>query len=73
MQALTSSPLQEKCKLQIGGKLTRGLGAGGNPGIGLVRGWVLRSLHTKGKERTAGFSWKTAVGMHARALRYSSD
>eukprot|EP00882_Tetradesmus_deserticola_P033832 GHRQ01038682.1.p1 GENE.GHRQ01038682.1~~GHRQ01038682.1.p1 ORF type:complete len:265 (+),score=66.38 GHRQ01038682.1:377-1171(+) len=34
-QALTSSPLQEQSKLQIGGKLTRGLGAGGNPGVGL--------------------------------------
>lgn len=34
-QALTSSPLPEKSKLQIGGKLTRGLGAGGNPGVGL--------------------------------------
>lgn len=37
MQALASSPLPEPCRLQIGGKLTRGLGAGGNPGIGLVR------------------------------------
>eukprot|EP00775_Hariotina_reticulata_P009582 gene9582-9745_t len=34
-QALTSSPLKDSCKLQIGGKLTRGLGAGGNPSIGL--------------------------------------
>eukprot|EP00878_Enallax_costatus_P000848 GHUV01000974.1.p1 GENE.GHUV01000974.1~~GHUV01000974.1.p1 ORF type:complete len:491 (+),score=132.08 GHUV01000974.1:225-1697(+) len=34
-QALSSSPLPTDSKLQIGGKLTRGLGAGGNPGIGL--------------------------------------
>eukprot|EP00879_Flechtneria_rotunda_P029107 GHRR01031375.1.p1 GENE.GHRR01031375.1~~GHRR01031375.1.p1 ORF type:complete len:250 (+),score=78.32 GHRR01031375.1:131-880(+) len=34
-QALTSSPLSDKAKLQLGSKLTRGLGAGGNPNIGL--------------------------------------
>jgi len=33
-QALASSPLDERFRLQIGGKLTRGLGAGGNPDIG---------------------------------------
>lgn len=35
-QALAASPLEEGRRLQIGGKLTRGLGAGGNPDIGLV-------------------------------------
>ncbi|GAB4813633.1 hypothetical protein N2152v2_000679 [Parachlorella kessleri] len=33
-QALASSPLAAQRKLQIGEKLTRGLGAGGNPAIG---------------------------------------
>ncbi|PNW87649.1 hypothetical protein CHLRE_02g142186v5 [Chlamydomonas reinhardtii] len=33
-QALATSPVNGKCKVQIGGKLTRGLGAGGNPEIG---------------------------------------
>ena len=36
-QALEYSPASPGCKLQIGSKLTRGLGAGGNPDIGLVR------------------------------------
>lgn len=35
-QALAASPLEPSRRLQIGGKLTRGLGAGGNPEIGLV-------------------------------------
>lgn len=35
-QALVASPIPEENKLQIGAKLTRGLGAGGNPEIGLV-------------------------------------
>jgi len=34
VQALASSPLAAQRKLQIGEKLTRGLGAGGNPAIG---------------------------------------
>ena len=33
-QALLSSPVQTGGKLQIGGSLTRGLGAGGNPMVG---------------------------------------
>ncbi|KAG2485020.1 hypothetical protein HYH03_016223 [Edaphochlamys debaryana] len=33
-QALATSPVDPNCKVQIGGKLTRGLGAGGNPEIG---------------------------------------
>ncbi|KAK9813054.1 hypothetical protein WJX72_008181 [[Myrmecia] bisecta] len=33
-QALASSPVSARNKLQIGEKLTRGLGAGGNPAIG---------------------------------------
>ncbi|KAG2433943.1 hypothetical protein HYH02_012488 [Chlamydomonas schloesseri] len=33
-QALATSPVNGRCKVQIGGKLTRGLGAGGNPEIG---------------------------------------
>ena len=37
MQALASSPVGSKNKIQIGAKLTRGLGAGGNPQIGSVR------------------------------------
>lgn len=36
-QALIASPLPDENKLQIGLKLTRGLGAGGNPEIGQVR------------------------------------
>ena len=36
-QALNSSPIDEPHKIQIGEQLTRGLGAGGNPQIGLVR------------------------------------
>ena len=39
-QALASSPLDERFRLQIGGKLTRGLGAGGNPDIGSVSGFT---------------------------------
>ena len=35
-QALASSPIRPQMKLQIGEKLTRGLGAGGNPQIGTV-------------------------------------
>eukprot|EP00210_Caulerpa_lentillifera_P002589 g2483.t1 len=34
-QALVTSPVDESNKLQIGAKLTRGLGAGGDPEIGL--------------------------------------
>lgn len=34
-QALVTSPVEEANKLQIGQKLTRGLGAGGNPEIGM--------------------------------------
>eukprot|EP00803_Ostreobium_quekettii_P001563 evm.model.scf_1195.1 EVM.evm.TU.scf_1195.1 scf_1195:3696-4386(-) len=34
-QALVTSPVDDLNKLQIGLKLTRGLGAGGNPEIGL--------------------------------------
>ena len=33
-QALEGSPLPENARIQIGEKLTRGLGAGGNPDIG---------------------------------------
>jgi len=36
-QALDTSPVRPQGKLQIGEKLTRGLGAGGNPAIGQVR------------------------------------
>jgi hypothetical protein len=36
-QALAASPVDANNKIQIGGQLTRGLGAGGNPDIGLVR------------------------------------
>ena len=43
-QALASSPLKSNRKLQIGEKLTRGLGAGGNPAIGQVRAAPLLSL-----------------------------
>lgn len=35
-QALASSPIRPQMRLQIGEKLTRGLGAGGNPQIGTV-------------------------------------
>uniref|UniRef100_A0A7S0WSH6 Plastid division protein FtsZ n=1 Tax=Chlamydomonas leiostraca TaxID=1034604 RepID=A0A7S0WSH6_9CHLO len=34
-QALQTSPVDNRCKVQIGSKLTRGLGAGGNPEIGM--------------------------------------
>lgn len=34
-QALAASPLPTSRRVQIGSKLTRGLGAGGNPGVGL--------------------------------------
>lgn len=37
-QALAASPLPPNRRVQIGSKLTRGLGAGGNPGVGLVSG-----------------------------------
>ena len=37
LQALISSPIDGPHKIQIGQQLTRGLGAGGNPEIGLVR------------------------------------
>ena len=37
LQALVTSPLDDANKLQIGQKLTRGLGAGGNPEIGQVK------------------------------------
>lgn len=36
LQALAASPLPTSRRVQIGSKLTRGLGAGGNPGVGLV-------------------------------------
>lgn len=36
LQALAVSPVDDNNKVQIGGKLTRGLGAGGNPEIGAV-------------------------------------
>ena len=36
LQALQTSPISASHKLQIGEKLTRGLGAGGNPSIGQV-------------------------------------
>lgn len=36
MQALQTSPVDADHKVQIGSKLTRGLGAGGNPEIGTV-------------------------------------
>mmetsp|Transcript_12172 Transcript_12172/g.26171 ORF Transcript_12172/g.26171 Transcript_12172/m.26171 type:complete len:468 (-) Transcript_12172:595-1998(-) len=35
VQALATSPVENAHKLQIGSKLTRGLGAGGNPEIGM--------------------------------------
>eukprot|EP00798_Chlamydomonas_sp_ICE-L_P005265 gene5265-18501_t len=35
IKALESSPVEKGHKIQIGGKLTRGLGAGGNPEIGM--------------------------------------
>ena len=35
MKALEASPVESGHKLQLGGKLTRGLGAGGNPEIGM--------------------------------------
>ncbi len=43
-QALISSPIDGPHKIQIGQQLTRGLGAGGNPEIGLVR--LLCSVRT---------------------------
>jgi len=36
-QALETSPVEASHKVQIGSKLTRGLGAGGDPAIGTVR------------------------------------
>lgn len=41
LQALAASPLPTSRRVQIGSKLTRGLGAGGNPGVGLVRSAAL--------------------------------
>jgi hypothetical protein len=43
LQALAYSPLAPTNRLQIGGKLTRGLGAGGNPNVGYVSAaqWLL--------------------------------
>lgn len=42
LQALQTSPVEAINKVQIGFKLTRGLGAGGNPEIGMVSGrqWI---------------------------------
>jgi hypothetical protein len=49
MQALQYSPVELENRIQIGGVLTRGLGAGGNPEIGLVSGpahlYLLFVLH----------------------------
>ena len=36
-QALATSPVESPNKIQIGLKLTRGLGAGGDPEVGKVR------------------------------------
>ena len=36
-QALATSPVEAPNKIQIGLKLTRGLGAGGDPEVGKVR------------------------------------
>lgn len=41
MQALANSPVPSSNRLQIGTKLTKGLGAGGDPDIGTVSGCVL--------------------------------
>lgn len=60
VQALQTSPVDPRNKVQIGSKLTRGLGAGGNPEIGMVsrsallwcecvhayKGVALLALHT---------------------------
>ena len=35
IQAMAMSPVPPECRLQIGEALTRGLGAGGNPDIGM--------------------------------------
>ena len=35
IQAMAMSPVPPECRLQIGEALTRGLGAGGNPEIGM--------------------------------------
>jgi len=40
LQALQTSPVEADHKVQIGSKLTRGLGAGGDPAIGTVRAVV---------------------------------
>ena len=42
LQALATSPVNNQNKIQIGAKLTRGLGAGGNPKIGNVSDSVLK-------------------------------
>ena len=47
-QALSTSPVEAPNKIQIGLKLTRGLGAGGDPEVGKVcLGIGLRSLASK--------------------------
>lgn len=47
LQALAASPVAPNNRIQIGGQLTRGLGAGGNPEVGLVRrcapAWGMRA------------------------------
>lgn len=47
-QSLTYSPIENK--LQIGAKLTRGLGAGGNPDVGSVRVYFHVAQLKKGRE-----------------------
>lgn len=55
VQALLSSPVDSKRRIQIGEKLTRGLGAGGNPQIGAVSTF-LKSPHWLPRAATADFS-----------------
>jgi hypothetical protein len=58
IQALATSPVDAGHKVQIGTKLTRGLGAGGNPDVGMV-----------GVHEGAGVFWDSGSRQHYTSER----
>lgn len=81
LQALAASEVDGCHKVQIGSKLTRGLGAGGNPEIGMVSAHQTRAsrlaqrptLHTKRTHsKHAAFSDGTARAVVA-ALQHAAQ
>ena len=69
VQALAAAPIPPHHKLQIGSQLTRGLGAGGQPEIGLVSRLCAAPCVCPCAEKSM-YLWQATALVHLMAQRY---